>query len=100
VLQSHSSQVFHGDKGFAIFFAEVMNSANVWMAQRGGGLGFASKVLQGLMIVGQLCRQKFQGEEAVEPGVLSLLDHSHAATTEFFYDAIVQNRLPDERISP
>jgi hypothetical protein len=33
----------------------------------------------------------------VQPGVLSLIDHTHPAATEFFYDAVMRNGLFNHR---
>jgi hypothetical protein len=45
VFQSLAVEIFHGDEGFAILFANVMNSADVRMVQCRGGFGFPSKSL-------------------------------------------------------
>ena len=41
-------------------------------------------------------RKELQGNEAAELGVLSFIDDAHAATTEFFQNAVVRNGLADE----
>ena len=41
VLQSGAVQKFHGDEGFAVLFADIVDGADVGMIQRGGCLRFA-----------------------------------------------------------
>ena len=63
---------FHGDEGAAVFFADVVDRADVGMVQSGSGFGLAAKTRQGLRIAGEIVGEKFQGDEAVEAGVLAL----------------------------
>ena len=52
-----------------------------------------SKRLRACGVWREPVRKEFQGDEAVELGVLGLVDHSHAAATEFFEDAVVRDGL-------
>jgi hypothetical protein len=45
------------------------------------------------MVLGELFRKELEGDKAMQLGVLGLVDHAHAAATEFFEDAIVGDRL-------
>ncbi len=56
---------------------------------------FAPKAVQGLRISGDLIGQEFQGDEAAELGVLSLIDDTHTATAELLDDAVVRDGLAD-----
>ena len=49
-----------------------------------------------MRVVGHLVRQEFQSYEAVELGVLGLVDHTHAATAQLFDDVVVGDGLPEE----
>ena len=42
--------------------------------------------------------EKLQRDGAAELGVFGLVDHSHAATTEFFDDDVTGNFLAGERL--
>jgi len=71
------------------------------MIQGGGSLSLALKSGQRLRISSNVLRQKLERDEAPEPGVLSFVNHTHAATAELFDDAVVRNGLSNkgERVS-
>ncbi len=58
VLQRGAVEKFHGDEGFAVFFADIVDGANAGMVQRGGGLRFALKTPEGLLVA-----RNFRGQE-------------------------------------
>src|SRR6516162_2978348 len=62
------------------------------MVQSGGGAGFTLKALQSLAVLGKMFRQKLQGDEAAELGVLGLINHTHAAATQLLEDAVMRDR--------
>ena len=41
---------------------------------------------------------ELQGDEAVQPGVLGLVHHSHAAPAELLDDAVVRDGLADHAV--
>ncbi len=57
--------------------------------------GFPLKTFQRLRILRDIVGQKFQRDEAAKLGVLSLVDHTHAAATELLDDAVVRDGLAD-----
>jgi hypothetical protein len=63
----------HYDEGFAVFFADVVNRADI---QGGGGLSFAAKTLECVAIYSEFCGQEFERDEAVEARVLRFIDHT------------------------
>ena len=95
MLQGQAVQILHGDEGLAIFLADVVNGADVGMVQRGSGLGLAAETLQSLAVLGDVFREEFQGDEAIEAGVFGLVNDTHAATTQLFDDAVVRDGLAD-----
>src|SRR5262249_61106135 len=58
---------------------------------------FATEALQALPVVCQFLRQEFERHETIQACVLSLVDHTHTATAKLLDDAVVRNRLSDER---
>jgi hypothetical protein len=52
VLQGLSVQKLHGDEGFAGFFADVVNRANVGMIQCRSGFGLTPKAFERLRVAG------------------------------------------------
>ena len=101
MLQRLAFEKFHGDEGFAVFFADVVNGADVGMIERGGGLGFALEARESLRICGNSFRQKFERDEAQQADVFGFVDHAHAATAELFEDAVMGEVWPirDEELS-
>ena len=63
------------------------------MIQRGSGLGFALETAERLRITRNFVGQEFECDEAMEPLVFGLVDHSHPAATELFNDAVVRDGL-------
>jgi hypothetical protein len=48
-----------------------------------------------LRVSRQFVGEKFEGDEAAKFGVLSFIDHTHAAATELLDDAVVRDGLVD-----
>jgi hypothetical protein len=48
-----------------------------------------------LRIFSNIIRQELEGDEAMQPGILGLVDHAHAAAAEFLDNAIVRDGLAD-----
>src|SRR5215472_2742718 len=61
------------------------------MVESRGGARLALKTLQSLAVLGKMFRQKLQGDEAAELGVLGLIDHTHPAATQLLEDAVMRN---------
>ena len=95
MLQCHAIQRLHGDECLPVMLINFINRADLRMIQRRSGLRFASEALQGLMVSGYIARQEFQSYEAVQSGVFGLINDTHAATAEFFDDAVMRDGLPD-----
>ena len=53
------------------------------MFQRGGRLGFVHEPGLGVGFGGQVRRQEFQGDGAVQRRVFGLVDHTHSAGAQF-----------------
>ena len=97
VFQGLAVEKFHGDEGFAIVFADVVNGADVGMIERGRGFGFATEAFEGLGIVGDVVGKEFQGNEAVEARVFGFINYAHSAATEFFENAVVGDGPTEKR---
>jgi len=89
-------EVFHGDECQAVFFADVVNGADVGMVQRRRRLRFAPEAGNRLGIAGDALRKKLESHEAVQSGILSFVHHTHAAATELLDDAVMRNGLADQ----
>ena len=95
VLQRHAIQELHGDEHAAVFFADVINGADVGMVQRRSGLRLAPEAFQRLRVLRDVVGQELEGDETVQARVLGLVDHAHAAAAELSEDAVVRNRRVD-----
>ncbi len=62
VLEGGAFEIFHGDESAAIFFADVINGADIRMIQGGSGFGFALETREGLGISGEFIGEKLQGD--------------------------------------
>jgi hypothetical protein len=80
MLKGGAVKEFHGDEGAAVFFADVVDGADVGMVEGGRGFGFAAETLEGLAVGGEFFGKKFESDEAVEAGILDLIDHTHTAS--------------------
>ncbi len=98
VLERGAFQALHSDERAAFVLADVVNSADVGMIQRGSGLRFALESRQCLRVFGNFVGQKFQGNKALEACVFGFVDHAHSAAPQFFQDAIVRNSLSEQRL--
>jgi hypothetical protein len=67
----------------------------VYVVESGRCSSLAAKAFQGLRVFRQFVGQEFKGDETAQFGVLSLVDHSHAAATEFFDNAVVRGGWAD-----
>jgi hypothetical protein len=77
--------------------ADFIDGADVGVIQSRGSARFALEAFEGLVVAGNIVGQELQCHTAAEAEVFSFIDHTHPATTEFFQDAIVGDRLPGNR---
>ena len=95
MLESDAVEKLHGDKCLAVFISDVVNRANVGMAESRGGLGLAAKTLERLAVMGYIVREKLERDEAAEARVFGLIDDTHATAAKLFDDAVVGDGLAD-----
>src|SRR5947208_3347657 len=98
VLQRLAFKELHDDEGTAVLLADVMNRADVRVIQGGSGSSLAPETIQGLRVASELVRQKLESDEALEPGVFGLVDHTHPACAQLLDDAVVGDGAADQRI--
>jgi hypothetical protein len=63
------------------------------MVQCGSSLSLSLEASQSLRVFGYVIGEKFQRYEAVQPGVLGLIDDTHTAATKLFNDVIMRDGL-------
>ena len=98
VFQRGAFEIFHGDEGFAGVFADIVDRADVGMAERGGRFGFAAETLEGLAIAGEIIGQEFQRDKTIEARVFCFVDDAHSSTAKFFDDAVMRDGLTEDRL--
>ena len=59
------------------------------MIEGGGGSSFASEAFDGLGVLGNVVGEEFQGDITAEASVFGLINHAHAAPTEFFEGVVM-----------
>ena len=96
VLERRPVKKFHDEKSASVFLANVVHGADVGMVESGSGLRFAAETLQRLPILGKVLRKKFQRDEAAEACIFSLINHPHAAATEFLDDPVMGDGVPEQ----
>ena len=94
MFQRHAIQKFHRDERLLVLLANVVNRADVRVVECGRGLSFALKAGECLRVTANFIRQELEGDEAVQPRVLSLIDHAHPATAELLDDEVMRDGWP------
>src|ERR1700682_4180613 len=95
MLQRLAVEELHGDERLAALLADVVNRADVGMVESRCGLRFTLKTGKSLGVFGYFIGQELQGHEAMQPGVLSLVDDTHVTTAQLLDDAVMRDGLAD-----
>ena len=82
VCQSFAFNAFHYEKLDAVLRSYVVQRANVGVIQTGDRLGLALKACPQNWILGEIRRKNFDRNRAIQTGVSSAVDFTHAARTE------------------
>jgi len=82
----------HRDEVPAFVFVDVVDNTDVRMIQGRSRLSFSLEPLQRLAVPGQRFWEELQGNRALEPGVLGLVDHPHTALAQLFDDLIAAGK--------
>jgi hypothetical protein len=96
VFECRAVERFHGDEGAAIVFTNVVDGADIGMAQRACGAGFAFEAFERSWIACEIFGEKFEGDEATEASVFGFVNNAHATAAEFFDDAVMREGLADQ----
>ena len=93
VAQRAALEPFEDEKAAPVVLADFVNRADVGMIQRRRHPRFARETFDGLRIARVFLRQKLQRDLAAEIQIFGEIDDSHAATAEFFKNAVVRDCL-------
>ena len=80
---------FHHNKSLAARLLKTVDGGDVGVIEGGKDFCFALETGQPLRIVGELVREDFDGNKAVQVGVFGTVDFAHAALAQFLNDAVV-----------
>ena len=67
----------------------LVDGADIGMIQCRCGAGFAQEALISLPIFSDVIGKELEGDEVVQLGVLSLVNHTHAASAQLLKDPIM-----------
>jgi len=87
--QGLSLDELHGVEVDAAFAADEINRHDVLMLEMSGRVGLVLKALKLLGVQGSGKGQNFQGHASAERDLLGLVNHAHAAATDFAENAEV-----------
>ena len=94
-LQRRAIEKLHGDEGVAVFFAYVVNSADIGVTQRRSGTRLAEEALPQCGVVSVLVGQELEGNKTLQTRVFRLIDNPHAALAELSEDVVMRYDLSD-----
>ncbi len=98
ILQRLAFEVLHGDERSAVLLADIVDRADMWMVQRRCGLGFTLEATERIGIGGEVLRNELERNGTMQPRIFGFVDDAHAAAAELLEDAVVGERLTDQRI--
>ena len=99
ILQRRALQILHDDERAPVLLADVVDRADVRVVQRRRRPRFAREPAQRLRIPRELFGDELERHGTVQPRVFGFVDDAHAAAAELLDDAVVRERLTDQRIA-
>ena len=99
ILQRRALQILHDDERPPVLLADVVDRADVRVVQRRRRLRFAREPAQRLWIPRELFGDELERHRTAQPRVFGLVHDAHAAATQLLDDAVVRERLTDQRIA-
>ena len=77
----------------ALLLPEVVHGDDVGVVEQGRRLGLALEALQGLVVGAEAGGERLEGDEAVQHGVVGLVDLAHRAAAELADDRVLADPL-------
>ncbi len=93
-LQCRPVNVRHGDVRTAALLPRLVERAHVRVVERGGRLRFAQEPRAGHRVRRERRREELERHEPLQPDILGLIDHAHAAAAEQAHDPIPAGEQP------
>src|SRR5260370_20684911 len=95
MLQRQSIQKLHDNEPLAVMLRNLINRTDIGMVQGRCCAGLPAEAFQNLRVLGNVVRQKFQGDETTEHRILCLVDDTHAPAAQLLDSAVVRDGLAD-----
>ncbi len=95
LLEGFPLDVLHDDEIAPGAALDAVNGGHVGMVERGSRLRLVNEAGLLLGMLGDVRGQEFHGHDALQLGVLGLVNDAHAPLAELIEDLIVENRLTD-----
>ena len=85
----------HHDKLFPIFFAHIMNNADMRMIEHGSRLRFLQEARLLHRSFFKMMRKKLERDDPIQLVVLCFIDNTHASFANKFHNCVLADRFPD-----
>ena len=95
VLERLAFQQLHGDEVASVVLANLVDRADIWVVQSGGGASFALKTVERERIFFRLGRQELERDMAAQVDVLGFVDNAHPSAAQLREDTVVRDGLAD-----
>jgi len=95
VFQRHAFQVVHGNERLAGLVVNLVDGADVRVAQSGSCLGFTLEASERLRISRHILGKELEGDKAAKFQILGLVHNPHASATQLLEDAVMRDGLSD-----
>jgi hypothetical protein len=99
-LEVLAIDVLHGNKRHALVLVDLMDGADVRMAQGRRRARLEHEPLECLLVVSHLLGQELQRYKTAKLGVFGLVDHTHPTAPELVDDFVMRDGLPDHYLPP
>jgi len=96
IVEVAAGDVLHGNVVVPRLLIRVVDVNDVGMIQCGSGQSFLLEATSELTILGQEGGHDFDGDMAVERGLVGFVDGGHPTPPDFFQDAVFAQRLANQ----
>ena len=87
----------HRDEQLAVVLVNLVDGADVGVIEGGDGASLVDEARLVLLVLQRVGPEEFQGDRTPQPGVLGLVNHTHAAFAQLFGDSVVGDDSADHR---
>ena len=99
IFQRRALQILHDDERPLVLLADVVDGADVRVVECRCRPRLAREPVQGLAVAREFVGDELESHRTAEPRIFGFVQHAHAACADPLDDAVVRERLTDERIA-